>query len=326
MPRAAAPSVWALARTSDRLRRAGAAALALLLAGAATAQVPAPRRVVSINLCTDQLALMLAAPGQLVSVTAFAQDPRQSPLAAEASALPANHARAEEVYLLRPDLVLASDFTAPATLAMLRRLGLRVETFPAAQSLADVDAAIGQMGAALGREDAAAAMQARFRAELAALRGASPAATQPAADPGTSGAVAAAEPPAPPGAEAHPAPRAAIFEANGYTPSPRSLAGEIVAAAGFRDVAAEAGLDYGGMIPLEQLVMLSPDAVISPRPPVGTSRGDELAAHPAVRHLRARGIAVPRMDSDWTCATPRVLEAVRRLAEARRAAVRGAAP
>ena len=105
-------------RISDAAR---AAAGALSLA-AAPAFADAPARVVSINLCTDQLALMLAAPGQLVSVTAFAQDPRQSATAAEAAALPANHARAEEVYLLAPDLVLASDFTAPATLAMLLSL------------------------------------------------------------------------------------------------------------------------------------------------------------------------------------------------------------
>lgn len=274
--------MWASARRSDRL--AGALALGLL-AGAADA---APARVVSINLCTDQLALMLAGPGQVVSVTAFAQDPRRSAVAEAARALPANHARAEEVYVLRPDLVLASDFTAPATLDMLRRLGVRVETFPAPMSLADVRAAIGQMGAALGREAEAAAMQARLDADLAALTAA----------PTTR-------------------PRAAIYEANGYTPGPQSLSGEILAAAGFADVAGEAGLVQGGTLPLEQLVMLAPEAIISPGPSRGASRGDDLAAHPAVTAMREAGIPLPRSGSDWTCATPRVLDAARGLADAR---------
>lgn len=265
--------------------------LAAVTGGTAAA---APQRVVSINLCTDQLALMLAAPGQLISVTAFAQDPRQSAMANAARALPANHARAEEVYLLRPDLVLASDFTSPATLAMLRRLGLRVETFPAAMSLADVDAAIGQMGRALGQTDEASAMQSRFRGQLASLRANAP---------------------------AHP-PRAAIYESNGYSPGPRSLAGEITAAAGFADIAAEAGLTFGGTLPLEQLVMLAPEAIISPIPAPGTSRGQELTQHPALRRLRAEGIPVPRSDSDWGCATPQVLDAAARLAAARKAAGR----
>lgn len=294
---------------ASRPGRAVAAALALALAvgaacglapasaGAAPGMAPAvaeatrpPARVVSINLCTDQLALLLAGPGQLVSVTAFAQDPDQSPLAEAAQRLPANHARAEEIYLMRPDLVLASDFTAPTTLAMLRRLGVRVETFPAALSMADVAAAIRQMGQALGREEAAADMAARFDADLARLTAA------PALDP----------------------PRTAIYEANGYTPGPRSLAGEIVAAAGLADVAGEAGLDGGGFLPLERLVTLAPEAVISPRPGRGTSRGSALAAHPAVRALRARGLPLPPSDSDWGCATPLVLDAARRLAAARR--------
>ncbi|WP_162784699.1 ABC transporter substrate-binding protein [Paracoccus suum] len=282
-----------LRRISDAVAAAGLA-LAVAAGGIPAAGPAVPQRVVSINLCTDQLALMLAAPGQLASVTAFAQDPRQSAMADAARALPANHARAEEVYLLRPDLVLASDFTSPASLAMLRRLGLRVEAFPAATSLADVDAAIGQMGRALGRQDAAATMQARFRADLAALR---------------------ADIPARP-------PRSALYEPNGYSPGPQSLAGEITAAAGFSDIAAEAGLPYGGTLPLEQLVMLAPEAIISPGPAPGTSRGYELLQHPALRNLRARGIPMPRSDSDWGCAAPQVLDAAGRLAAARKAAGR----
>ncbi|MEO0811096.1 MAG: hypothetical protein AAFW82_10790, partial [Pseudomonadota bacterium] len=38
----------------------------------ANASDAAPRRVVSMNLCTDQLAMLLAAPGQLYSVSYLA--------------------------------------------------------------------------------------------------------------------------------------------------------------------------------------------------------------------------------------------------------------
>ncbi|MRX51388.1 ABC transporter substrate-binding protein [Paracoccus sp. S-4012] len=271
-------------------RRISEAVLAGVLALVAPAAAEPPERVVSMNLCTDQLALMLAAPGQLVSVTAFAQDPRQSAMAAEAAALPANHARAEEVYALAPDLVLASDFTAPATLAMLRRLGIAVETFPAATSLDDVAAAIRKMGSALGREAEAEAMAARFETDVAALR-----------------ADAAAAP-------RHP--RALLYEANGYAQGSDTLAGEILAAAGFANAADEVGLAAGGMLSLEQLAMLAPEAVILPEPPPGTARGYELLAHPVVQALGAQ--AVPQSDRDWTCATPHVLRAAARLAEARR--------
>ncbi|WP_354002086.1 hypothetical protein [Pseudotabrizicola sediminis] len=56
-----------------------------------------PQRVVSINLCTDQLAMLLAEPGQLISVSFLAQDPRSSVMVDEALACPANRALAEEV-------------------------------------------------------------------------------------------------------------------------------------------------------------------------------------------------------------------------------------
>lgn len=65
-------------------------------------------RVVSTNLCADYLALALAAPEQLLSVSAKSQDPRVSSMATQAQAYPANQASAEEIIALRPDLVLAS--------------------------------------------------------------------------------------------------------------------------------------------------------------------------------------------------------------------------
>ena len=40
----------------------------------------APRRVASLNLCTDELLLALAAPEQIMSVTHLAQDPAETPL------------------------------------------------------------------------------------------------------------------------------------------------------------------------------------------------------------------------------------------------------
>jgi len=108
-----------------------------------------PRRVVSVNLCTDQLALLLAAPGQLVSVSRLAHDPTMAALAEAAQRIPANGGKAEEIYLLRPDLVLAGTYTTRQSLDMLRRLGIRVEAFPPEQSLEDIRRHIRSMGAML---------------------------------------------------------------------------------------------------------------------------------------------------------------------------------
>lgn len=259
------------------------ALVALALSAAAAPADPPPRRVVSINLCTDQLALLLAPPGQLVSVSRLAQDPDSSAMAGAARALPANGSGAEEVFLLRPDLVLASSFTAPATVTMLRRLGVRVEMFEPAASLDDIARRMAQMGAALGREAEAARQIAAFRAELAALEDAP-----------------------------DPRPRAALYYVNSFTLGDDSLAGAILRAAGFDNIAAEAGLSRGGTLPLERLIVLAPEVIVLGRDYPGQARAEDNLAHPALRAMNARRLAT-LTDRDWLCGTPEILNPVRRL-------------
>ncbi|WP_254695405.1 ABC transporter substrate-binding protein [Oceanicola sp. D3] len=246
-----------------------------------------PERVVSINLCTDQLALAIAAPGQLVSVTRMLQG-EESALAEQARALPGNSARAEEVYLLAPDLVIAGSFTAPDTLRMLERLGLKVEVFAPAETLDDIRANITRMGSLLGREEAAAREVAAFDARLAAI-------------------------PMPPG----PPPLAALYAANGYSAGQSTLPGQIVKSAGFALLAEKLGLPYGGVVPLETLATASPDLLVAARPGAPRSRAEEILHHPVVEALRARVPTDNLHDSDWTCGTPAVLETVERLAAIR---------
>lgn len=132
--------------------------LSLGLAGAAMAEGARPARVVSINLCTDQLAMMLAAPAagdqpaQLISVSDLASDPLGSSMAVEAAAYIANRAGgAEQVFLLHPDLVLAGTYTARATVSLLRDLGIPVVEVSPVTSLAGVSQQIREVAQALHR-------------------------------------------------------------------------------------------------------------------------------------------------------------------------------
>ena len=63
---------------------------ALAFAGAALAD--SPRRVVTMNHCADQYALLLGAPGQVVSVSHIAVDPNLSAMVEEASRVAQNRA------------------------------------------------------------------------------------------------------------------------------------------------------------------------------------------------------------------------------------------
>ncbi len=122
-----------------------------LAAGLALCPLPAnaadiAQRVVSINVCTDQLAMLLAREGQLQSVSYLSRDPQLSVMADKAERLPINHAQAEEVFLQKPDLVLAGTFSSRATVGLLRRLGIRVEEFAPARSFEDIQEHLRRIG------------------------------------------------------------------------------------------------------------------------------------------------------------------------------------
>lgn len=267
-----------------RLTLAGCIALGL---GLPVAAEP-PQRVVSMNLCTDQLAMLLAAPGQLLSVSYLARDPQSSTMVAEAMAYPVNHGLAEEIYRLKPDLVLAGAYTTQATVAMLRRLDIPVAIFPPEADFDGIRGNLRRMGELLGRETEAGAQIAAFDAGLAALTD-----------------------------EIASRPRAALYQANGYTTGDDSLAGRIMLAAGLDNIAAQVGLTGGGVLALEQLVLANPDLLIRGRRYAGASRSEEILDHPAVTALAERAGEAVIEDQDWVCGTPHVLAAIARLRKAR---------
>jgi iron complex transport system substrate-binding protein len=261
---------------------------AVLWASSALAQAT-PERVVSMNLCTDQLAMLVAAPGQLHSVSNLALDPRSSAMAEEARGYAINRGLAEEIYLMKPDLVIAGSFTTRATVDMLRRLDIPVAVFEQAHDLDEVRERIRQMGAVLGQEGRAETIITDYDARLAALQ-----------------------------QEVAARPEAALYHANGYSSGDRTLAGQILIAAGFANAAAEAGYTSGGVLPLEVLAMLAPDALVTSRPRPGGSRAEEILDHPVVRTLRRERSRGSFTDRDWICGTPYVLRAIEDLGALRR--------
>lgn len=276
-------------RAFDRL---GLASIMLAMS-LQTAAADMPQRVVSMNICTDQLALMLAAPGQLVSVSFLAHDPAYSPLVEAARDLPANRGTAEDVVLLQPDLVLAGRFTTSATVAMLQRLGIPVIRFDPENNLDDVERALEMMGEALRREDEAAAIIDQFRADRAILE----------------------ERVAPFARES-----AALYFARGFSSGRQSLASDILDAAGLENLAAKLGFEFGGQLALETLVLNNPERlVLGRRSTAGWSEAKALLDHPALRSIPAYARGVSFSDADWVCGTPHVLQAVMRLIDAREA-------
>jgi len=285
--------ILVLRRGSDQIGQGRRWLTALLVLAALVPVASAadmPNRVVSMNLCTDQLAMMIAAEGQLISVSYLARDPRASAMAKEAQSFEVNHGLAEEIYLMQPDLVIAGAFTTRATVSMLERLGVPVVTFQPAYRLDDISTRIRQMGEALHQTDKADTMADAFEGTLTRLRDA-----------------------------VTDTPRAVLYYANGYTSGDQTLAGEILAAAGFANAAAEAGYTRGMKLPLEVLAVTAPDIVITSRPYPGASKAEEILDHPVVTQLRTDRASATMIDHDWICGTPHVLRAIEALSGSRQA-------
>ncbi len=233
--------------------------------------------------------MLLADEGQLLSVSRIALDRHVSPLADKALDYRINYGRAEDIYLMQPDLVLAGEYTPASTVSMLRSLGIRVEIFDITSSLDGVTVQLAKMGAVLHREAQAADMIAEFESRRAALSNDK-------------------------GAE----PSAIFYYANGFTSGAGSLAHDILTLAGFSNAAVKAGYGWGRKMPLEVLALTDPDLVITTTPYPGGSRAEDVMQHPAVQALQKGRAAAAVTDHDWICGTPFVLRAAERLADVRR--------
>ena len=249
----------------------------------ATFSYAASQKIVSLNLCTDQLLMLLADPNQIASLSKIVGDPNVSFLAEKSAAFKKNRGDAEEIFINSPDLVVAGVYTEKTTVQILQSLGVRVEIFPIEQNFDDIIENIRKMGLLVGHSDRAERMIDDFNIRLEEL---------------SSGITER--------------PRAAIYSANGYTTGKDTMSGQILKTAGFRNITEEVGMSFGGILPLETLVMLQPDLVITGKAYPGYSRSEEILKHPALRPFTA----IPQTDAKWICGTPAVLDAVAELQRA----------
>ena len=89
-----------------------------------------PKRVASLNLCTDELLLSLADPDQIISLTWLAREESLSAFFEPARPYHQNNGRASDVIPLNPDLVFLSEFSSANTLDLLETVGIKSVVVP----------------------------------------------------------------------------------------------------------------------------------------------------------------------------------------------------
>lgn len=242
-------------------------------------------RVISMNLCTDQLAMLIAAPGQVHSVSWLAADPDASALAADANSLALNHGLAEEIFLMQPDLVLSGAYTTRATVDLLRKLGVRVEEFAPEASLADIRHNIVKMGEILNQPVRAGEVLAIFDAGVAQA----------------STSVRQGK-------------TAATYFANSYTAGSGTLVDSLITASGLENIAARLGFVGTVRLPLEVLLLAAPDVLVDTEDrPSKPALAQENFIHPAYLQLAGKSARAVVPSKYTICGGPFTVEAIRLL-------------
>jgi iron complex transport system substrate-binding protein len=247
-----------------------------------------PERVVSLNMCTDQLLLDLAPEGQIIGLSPFAKDALRSWSAAKVEALPILSGTAEEIMVLKPDLVVAGRFTKRSTREFIRARGIALEEFDPVRSIAETKQQILRFGQITGATERATMRVAEIEAAHSALR-----------------AVAASR-----------KLRILPLSRRGWVAGSQSLISDILAQAGLSNVASELGLRTGGIASLEAIVKLRPDAILITRAEGrAEDQGSAMLLHPAIQELfpPERRIIIPERLT--ICGGPMLANAMQTLAD-----------
>ncbi|WP_239019728.1 ABC transporter substrate-binding protein [Sphingomonas suaedae] len=239
----------------------------------------APKRVVSFNLCADQLIVALADRAQIAGLTHNATDPWMSAAAERARGLPRLSSSGEQILAIQPDLVVGMP-AGPAA-ALIARQGYPTLDFRFANSVDELYLSIRETAAALGHPARGAALIARMQADLAAI-------------PRTGrGRVAA------------------FYQRRGFMTGTGTLVDDLMRRAGLVNLAAKLGKPPLAQVSIEEMVAAKPDfLIVDSASDTVTDQGTEMLHHPALRNIPRI-----RLPEAWTvCAGPAYVQAAQSIA------------
>jgi iron complex transport system substrate-binding protein len=209
-----------------------------------TASVPAPERaerIVSLDLCMDR---MLALHADRDQVAALSPMHKRFPLPWPLEGWPGHDGSLEQVFSLRPDLILVGQHNALMLRKRLQTLNQPVELVTLPHTLAEIEA---------------------YERRVLSLIGRDPAGAHPAPEPQAPAAAA---------------PRLLLLGANGIGTGPNTFEDQIIRQAGWRNYLN--GVRYE-RLDLERVIADPPEAILWTSPGA-QALATRFADHPALRH------------------------------------------
>ncbi len=237
--------------------------------------------IVSLNPCTDAILADVANPGQLLAISHYSHDPRATSMdVGTARRFRATGGTAEEVAALAPDIVVGSSFMDPATRGALGRLGMRVETFGIAPTVAESVAQVRALAKLAGHPNRGEALVRKIEASLAAPGG--------------------------------PPVETALWQAGGIVPGRDTLIAELMTRAGLASYSARRGMAQGDYLPLERVVADPPALLLV----TGSERAQR---HPVLARIAGLQVESFDPALTY-CGGPSIIRAMARLRAVRAAA------
>ncbi|MGX9430784.1 MULTISPECIES: ABC transporter substrate-binding protein [Bradyrhizobium] len=235
-----------------------AACLAAFVLSTAVAHAASPPRIVSMNVCSDQLLLSLADPQQILGLSRYSREAWQSFAADQARRFPILSGGAEDVLVLKPDIVVASLFDKRATRELLKANGLHLVEFSVPRTLDEVKDQIREMGEIVQHPDRAKVAIARLDAAIARARQAATGKHY----------------------------RVLPLARRGWVSGSDSLVSSLLTEADLLNPAGDLGVAAGGYASLEAIVQLRPDFIlVSEAGDRAEDNGRAFLLHPALEHF-----------------------------------------
>jgi iron complex transport system substrate-binding protein len=273
-------------RLGSLSRSAAIAVLATIFGFRPAPAAAAGPRIVSMNLCTDQLLVPLADPQQILGLSRYSRDAWQSFAAVDAQHFPRLSGGAEDILVIRPDIVVASLYDKRSTRELLKENGLHLAEFAVPRNLDEVKAQIREMGGLVGHPDRAGAEIARLDDAIARARK----------------------------VVSQHSYKVLPLSRRGWVSGRDSLLSSLLTETGLFNAAGDLGIAFGGYASLEAIVKLKPDfIVVADASERAADDGQAFLLHPALEKLYPppRRIVIP--DRLTVCGGVMIAEALDRL-------------
>lgn len=241
---------------------------AALWAGAPASTPPPgkPRRIVSINLCADQLVLALADRDQIAGVTRNATSTEMSGEAAKARGLPVIRNSAEQILAIDPDLIVGMPASRSAPMRALKGHKYNLLDLDTANTVDEIYASIRQTAVAVGHPERGEALVANMQARLARI-----------GKPG-GGKVAA------------------YYQRRGFMTGTGTLIDDLMQRMGLVNLAAKLDKPPLSQLSIEEMVAAQPDyLIVESATDRIADQGTEMLHHPAIANIPR--ISIPQA---WT--------------------------